>query len=68
MSGPINGVVELSAKLTGSPQAVGDCVALQWFRSGNGRLEGQEDGCSIDSIRQQFRASNYDMRRCRPLS
>jgi len=62
MSGPIRGAVELSAKLAATPQVVGDCVALQWFRWGNGRLEGQEDGCSIESIRQQFRASNYDMR------
>jgi hypothetical protein len=66
LGGPIDGVDELASKLVGRQDIVADCLALQWFRWGNGRLEDQsaahEDACSVESVRQKFRASNFDMR------
>jgi hypothetical protein len=51
--GPINGAVELSTKLAESAQVKG-CATLQVFRFGNGRAEGQTDGCTLVKLKTAF--------------
>jgi hypothetical protein len=46
--GSYNGAIELSAKLAASTVAQ-ECAAKQWFRFALGRLEGEEDACSLNA-------------------
>lgn len=59
--GPFDGAIELSQKLAGS-QDVADCMASQWFRFALGRVESNDDGCSLLSIRDRFNASGHNIR------
>jgi hypothetical protein len=59
--GPFVGALELANKLAGSRQ-VENCVAAQWFRFSLGRIESQNDACSIQAIREGFRASGGNIR------
>jgi hypothetical protein len=59
--GPFVGALELANKLAGSGQ-VQNCVAAQWFRFSLGRIESQNDACSIQAIRAGFRASGGNIR------
>jgi hypothetical protein len=36
-------------------------VGTQWFRYASGRLEGQQDGCSLESLHGAFNASGGDV-------
>lgn len=60
LAGPFNGVRELAEKLASSDQ-VQNCVARQWFRYASGRLEGDADACSLDTLAAAFRGSGGDM-------
>jgi len=61
-NGPFNGPVELAQKLASSGD-VRACVAAQWFRWANGRMESfPVDACSLLTVNQRFRAAGYDMR------
>ncbi|HEX6272406.1 MAG TPA: DUF1592 domain-containing protein, partial [Polyangiaceae bacterium] len=61
LAGPFVGALELANKLAGSEQ-VENCVAAQWFRFSLGRMESQNDACSILSIRESFRGSGGNIR------
>ena len=53
--------VELAKRLATS-SAVRDCMQKQWFRFSLGRLEGDEDFCSMQKLSQEFAASDYDVK------
>jgi len=59
--GPFDGAIELTERLAASAQ-VKDCVANQWFRFALGRIETVDDSCSTESIHEQFRRSNGNVR------
>ncbi|WP_244923753.1 DUF1592 domain-containing protein [Enhygromyxa salina] len=61
IDGAFNGVIELAQLLASSDQ-VKNCVVSQWFRFGYGRIETEQDECSVDEIRAAFAASNYDIK------
>jgi len=52
--------VELADRIVGSEEAQA-CFAARWFRFAYGRAEQEEDGCSMQSIRESFRESDFDM-------
>ena len=59
--GDFNGAVELANKLAQS-QDVANCVSNQWFRFSLGRMETQNDACSMSGIREAFRVSGGNIR------
>jgi hypothetical protein len=59
--GAFNGAVELANKLAAA-QEVNNCFANQWFRFSMGRMESNNDACSIQGIRDAFRASGGNIR------
>lgn len=61
VDGPFNGVTELGHKLAESEQ-VRRCVTQQWFRFGYGRVETDEDSCTMDSLYGEFEAANFDVK------
>lgn len=61
LAGTFNGPVELANKLASSEQ-VTNCVAIQWFRFSLGRIEAENDACSILSIRDGFQASGGNIK------
>jgi hypothetical protein len=61
IDGPFKGVVELSRKLAQSEE-VRQCVATQWFRFAYGRVEGEDDQCSMGQLQEAFAASGYDVK------
>lgn len=60
LAGPYTGVRELGQKLAQS-ETVQNCIATQWMRFASGRLEGEEDACSLGTMQEQFRASGGDL-------
>jgi hypothetical protein len=60
-AGPFDGEIELSKKLAGSQQ-VHDCLALQLFRYGYGRQEGDRDACTTETLKRVFKDSGGDVR------
>ena len=60
-SGTFNGGVELAQRLASSAE-VRECVKKQWFRFSLGRNEGDEDACTMQSLAEQFAASDYDIK------
>ncbi len=61
VDGLFDGAVGLAAKLAQSRE-VSDCMVTEWFRYAFGRGETAADGCSLDSMRRAFAASNLDVR------
>jgi hypothetical protein len=61
LEGTFVGVAELGQKLAQS-RFVGDCVANQWFRFSLGRMESQDDACTLSAIHQGFETSGYNVR------
>jgi uncharacterized protein DUF1592/uncharacterized protein DUF1588/uncharacterized protein DUF1595/uncharacterized protein DUF1585/uncharacterized protein DUF1587 len=61
LDGAFNGPIELSRKLSES-QAVSNCMVNQWFRYSLGRMETTNDACSIQGVREAFRASGGNIR------
>jgi hypothetical protein len=61
LGGKFVGAIELSNKLAGSTQAA-DCLSKQWFRFSLGRMESNDDACSIDAINKDFTASGGNVR------
>ncbi|HVR20913.1 MAG TPA: DUF1588 domain-containing protein, partial [Polyangiaceae bacterium] len=61
LTGVFVGVPELSQKLAQS-RHVADCVANQWFRFSLGRMESQDDACTLSTIHQGFATSGYNVR------
>ncbi|HEY6727191.1 MAG TPA: DUF1592 domain-containing protein [Polyangiaceae bacterium] len=62
VEGPFNGAIELSQRLAQS-QLVADCMANQWFRFALGRIEANDDACTLEAIYEGFDASGHDVRR-----
>jgi hypothetical protein len=61
VDGPFNGATELGQMLAGSEQ-VRRCVTQQWFRFGYGRVETEEDTCTMDSLYAEFEAADFDIK------
>ena len=61
IDGEFNGVVELAEALSQSQQ-VRECVSRQWFRYAFGRIEGDDDQCSLDILDAAFADSDYNVR------
>ncbi|MDI1446947.1 DUF1592 domain-containing protein [Polyangium sp. 6x1] len=61
IDGPFEGVVELGQRLAQSEEAR-QCVATQWFRFAYGRVEGEDDRCSMSEIQQAFAASGFNVK------
>ncbi len=61
LEGPFNGALELTSKLSQSEE-VRNCVAAQWFRFSLGRMETENDACSMQAIRLAFRDSGGNVR------
>jgi Protein of unknown function (DUF1592)/Protein of unknown function (DUF1588)/Protein of unknown function (DUF1595)/Protein of unknown function (DUF1585)/Protein of unknown function (DUF1587) len=61
LDGPFVGPVDLAKKLASSSE-VAECVTLQWFRFALGRLEGDQDACSLLKLKSQFSASGRDVK------
>ena len=60
-AGSFDGAVELAGKLAKSTE-VAECVARQWFRFALGRVESENDACSLQAIDGGFRASGNNVR------
>lgn len=60
LQGDFSGVAALGQKLADS-QTVRDCVATQWFRFASGRAEGDQDACSLGTLRGTFGSSDGDL-------
>jgi hypothetical protein len=54
LDGPVDGVVELGAKLAASPE-VEECLAKQWFRFALHRFERDVDDCTMERLLASFR-------------
>ncbi len=61
LAGPYEGAVALAHKLAKSPQ-VQDCVATQMYRFATGRVESEEDTCTLEGVKARFRESGGDLR------
>ena len=61
LAGTFNGALELANKLANAREVQG-CFANQWFRFSMGRMESTNDACSIQGIRDAFRASGGNIR------
>jgi hypothetical protein len=61
LDGTFQGAVELSHQLAGSPE-VHACVASQWLSYALGRMQTQDDGCSLRRLVASFEASGQDIR------
>jgi hypothetical protein len=59
--GTFNGAVELAHKLQGSKLAT-TCIARQWFKYANGRVEVDGDACSLAALAARMQATNQDLR------
>jgi hypothetical protein len=57
LGGAFNGPMELAHKLAASSQ-IRDCVATQWFRYAMGRIETDQDACSVTQAQTAFASSN----------
>ncbi len=60
IDGTFDGAVDLAQRVVGSQEAQA-CFATRWFRFAYGRAEQAEDGCSVQSIRERFQDSDFDV-------
>lgn len=61
IQGPFVGAVELGQRLAESVQ-VQQCLVTQWYRYGMGRVEQEEDLCSMKAAFDRFVAADGDMK------
>jgi hypothetical protein len=61
LDGSFVGAVELSRKL-GASSAVRNCLANQWLRYALGRMEANDDACSVKSMHDRFAESGGNVR------
>lgn len=52
----------MAQRLSTSPE-VRDCFEKQWFRFSLGRGEGAEDACTLASVKEQFAASDFNVKK-----
>ncbi len=60
INGVFEGASELQTKLAGSVDAEA-CYAFQWVRFATGRQPGIEDSCSLATINEQAKTTNYNI-------
>ena len=58
MDGAFKGPIELGKRLASSSQ-VQQCVTKQWFRYALGRIETDLDACTLESVYQRFKKSDF---------
>lgn len=56
-----DGALELANRLADAPE-VSECVTKQWFRFSLGRVESNDDACSVQAARDAFRAAGGNVR------
>lgn len=61
IDGPFDGARQLAERLAGSRE-VSDCVATHFYRYAFGRLEGERDACTLESVRARFAESGTTVR------
>ncbi len=61
LAGTFASLPELGERLGRSP-AVAECLSRQFFRFNYGRMEGEQDSCSIKGIARRFKASGLGLR------
>ena len=61
IDGPFDGALELGEKLGGSAEARA-CVARQWFRFAMGRVETEQDACTLAALDRALGESGGDVR------
>ena len=61
LAGKFVGAIELGKKLAASPD-VAACLANQWFRFALGRMESNDDACTLQAMYDGFAASGGNMR------
>ncbi|MCX4241695.1 DUF1592 domain-containing protein [Paraliomyxa miuraensis] len=59
--GTFDGAVQLSAMLAKTPE-VQDCMARQWFRFSLGRMDTDDDACTMDRLATAFTDADHDVR------
>lgn len=62
VDGAFSGALEMSQRMARSELPRG-CMITNWFRFANGRQETPEDDCSLALLKEQFKASNYNIRK-----
>jgi hypothetical protein len=62
VDGTFDGAVTLAHKLAQSHE-VSDCMVKEWFRYTFGRGESPDDACSLDTLKKEFVASGFDVRK-----
>jgi hypothetical protein len=60
-NGTFDGAVELAGMLAQTPE-VRDCMARQWFRFSLGRMDDDQDQCTMDRLATAFEDSGHDVR------
>lgn len=58
--GKFNGALEMQAALAQS-EDVQQCFATQWLNFGYGRTLGADEACSVQSVRDTFKAKGYNV-------
>jgi hypothetical protein len=48
-------------KAMAASEQVQQCFASQWMNFGYGRSLTQDDACAVESVRNQFKAANYNV-------
>jgi hypothetical protein len=61
VAGPFVGAIELGQRLAQSSRAA-ECVANQWFRFALGRIESNDDACTVQALHDAFAASSGNVR------
>lgn len=61
LGGPFGGPVELARRLAESEE-VAACFAQNWLNFAYGRVVGERDQCSIDSVQGAFQKAGYDVK------
>ena len=61
IGGPFDGATELAQMLAESDE-VRQCVSTQWFRYAFGRIETDQDDCTLATLDAAFAASDYNVR------
>jgi hypothetical protein len=61
LEGAFAGAAELSQRIAQSSLAR-NCLATQWYRYAMGRIEGPDDTCSLDGVKDRFTTANGEFK------
>jgi hypothetical protein len=61
LEGRFSGAAELSRRIARSA-LTRNCLATQWYRYAMGRIEGPDDTCSLDGVKERFSAANGEFK------